>query len=64
MPREIKEENKKKAQERIFVEHLIRVIKIFRVASERFRLHSSNYEKVILHPTEQIQSGTKVKIPP
>ncbi len=48
MPPEIKEENKKKSQERIFVEHLIRVLKIFRVASERFRLNSKNYSQVIL----------------
>ncbi|NEQ63239.1 MAG: transposase family protein [Moorea sp. SIO4A1] len=48
MPPEIKEDNQKKSRERIFVEHLIRVIKIFRVASERFRLNSQNYEKVIL----------------
>ena len=31
------EKNKELAALRIFVEHLIRVIKIFRVASERFR---------------------------
>ena len=40
MPGSIKEDNKKKSQERIFVEHLIRILKIFRVASERFRLNS------------------------
>ncbi|WP_293122343.1 transposase family protein [Moorena sp. SIO4G3] len=45
-PRE--EDNKKKSRERIFVEHLIRVIKIFRVASDKFRLNSQNYSKVIL----------------
>lgn len=33
---------------RVFVEHIIRVIKIFRVASERFRLHPNTYEQVIL----------------
>jgi len=44
----IKEDNKKKSQERIFVEHLIRILKIFRVASERFRLNSKNYSQVIL----------------
>lgn len=48
MPAEIKEENKEKAKKRIFVEHVIRLIKIFRVASERFRLKESNYEKIIL----------------
>jgi len=48
MPPEIKEENKQKAKKRIFVEHVIRLIKIFRVARERFRLKEDNYEKVIL----------------
>jgi hypothetical protein len=40
--------NKSKAQKRIFVEHLIRLLKIWRVASERFRLKAQNYERVIL----------------
>ena len=35
------------SQERIYIEHLIRIIKIFRVASERFRLHPSTYQQVI-----------------
>lgn len=48
IPPEIKEDHMKMSQERIFVEHIIRVIKIFRVASERFRLNSPNYQKVIL----------------
>jgi len=39
-----KEENKQMAGDRIFVEHLIRVVKIFRIASERFRLNSWKYE--------------------
>jgi len=43
-----KEKNKELASERIFVEHLIRVIKIFRVASERFRLNTRKYEQIIL----------------
>ncbi|MDE5116998.1 MAG: hypothetical protein O4860_07135 [Trichodesmium sp. St2_bin2_1] len=38
----------KLAQKRIFVEHIIRLIKIFRLTRERFRLKDSNYEKVIL----------------
>ena len=45
---EQKESNKLISQERIYVEHLIRIIKIFRVASERFRLHSRTYKQVIL----------------
>ena len=43
-----KRANKSKAQKRIFVEHLIRLVKIWRVASERFRLKAKNYERVIL----------------
>lgn len=45
---EQKEENKKISANRIFVEHLIRLVKIFRVAAERFRLRRSTYEQVIL----------------
>ena len=48
MPAEIKEDNLKLAQKRIFLEHIIRLIKIFGLARERFRLKDSNYEKVIL----------------
>ena len=48
LPPEIKEENQQKSQKRIFVEHVIRLIKIFGVARERFRLKDSNYQKVIL----------------
>lgn len=40
-------ENKVFASKRIFVEHIIRVIKIFRVASEKFCLHLHTYEQVI-----------------
>lgn len=42
-----KERNKKMASSRIFVEHLIRLLKIFRVASERFRLNPGKYKKII-----------------
>ena len=42
-----KEENTKFAQKRIYVEHVIRLIKIFRVAQQRFRLASSQYKKVM-----------------
>lgn len=38
-----KVENKESAKKRIYVEHLIRVIKIFRVGQERFRLNSRKY---------------------
>jgi hypothetical protein len=45
---EQKQENKKKARTRVVVEHLIRLVKTFRIAAERFRLNSSSYETVIL----------------
>ena len=45
---EQKAENKAKSSQRIFIEHLIRLIKIFRIASERFRLHTHVYEQIIL----------------
>ncbi len=41
------EENQKSAQKRIYVEHVIRLVKIFRIAQERFRLRAKNYEQVI-----------------
>ena len=44
---EQKEENRQKSQKRIRVEHLIRLVKIFRIASERFRLHAKNYPSII-----------------
>ncbi len=43
-----KQQNKELSTERIFVEHIIRLAKIFRVASERFRLNQQKYEQVIL----------------
>ncbi len=43
-----KQRNKELSKERIFVEHLIRLIKIFRVATERFRLNSHKYEQVVM----------------
>ena len=45
---EQKEANKLISKDRIYVEHLIRILKIFRVASERFRLHSGTYKQIIL----------------
>lgn len=42
------EKNKELASERIFVEHLIRLVKIFRVAQERFRLKAHKYEQIIM----------------
>ena len=43
-----KRANKQKAKKRIRVEHMIRLVKIYRVAAERFRLKSVNYEPVIM----------------
>ncbi|MEG4472018.1 transposase family protein [Microcoleus sp. AT9_B5] len=45
---EQKEQNKAFSARRIFVEHRIRTVKIFRVAQERFRLNPQKYEQVIL----------------
>lgn len=44
---EQKKENQQKGRKRIVVEHLIRLVKIFRVAAERFRLKPENYSPVI-----------------
>jgi hypothetical protein len=41
-------ENKVLSSKRIFVEHLIRLVKVFRIAQERFRLHPDTYKSVIL----------------
>ena len=43
-----KEANKELSQSRIFVEHVIRIMKIFRIAKERFRLHKKRYASVVL----------------
>lgn len=43
-----KQENKEFSANRVFVEHVIRLIKLFRVAQERFRLNREIYEQVIL----------------
>lgn len=45
---EQKLQNKKFSAKRIFVEHRIRSVKIFRVVQERFRLKPKKYEQVIL----------------
>ncbi|WP_414579085.1 transposase family protein [Anabaena sp. CCY 9402-a] len=42
-----KSENKKLSSRRIFVEHLICRVKIFRVASDRFRLARHRYSQVL-----------------
>lgn len=48
LTQEEKEENKKISSVRIFIEHLIRIIKIWRVARERFRLRKDKYQSVFL----------------
>ncbi len=45
---EDKLKNKELGYRRIFVEHLIRLLKIFRVAQERFRLNSDKYDQIIM----------------
>ena len=45
---EQKVRNKEFSSKRIFVEHVIRLVKIFRVAQQRFPLNSRSYEQVIL----------------
>lgn len=42
-----KDFNQKVSQKRVYVEHLIRVVKIFRIAKEEFRMRSRMYELVI-----------------
>jgi hypothetical protein len=42
------EENQILASNRIYVEHVIRLLKIFRIAKERFRMSSAKYEEIIL----------------
>ncbi|KOP22798.1 DDE endonuclease, partial [Hapalosiphon sp. MRB220] len=43
-----KAENKEFSSKLIFVEHVIRLVKIFRIAQQRFPLNSRTYEQVIL----------------
>jgi len=43
-----KQENKALSSKRIFVEHLIRVVKIFKVVQNRFPLYKRRYQDIIL----------------
>jgi hypothetical protein len=43
-----KEGNKEISSERIYVENVIRLVKIFRAAKERFRMKGNKYEQIIL----------------
>jgi hypothetical protein len=42
-----KDENRRINQQRVFVEHVIRIIKVFRIAKEVFRMRSERYETAI-----------------
>ncbi len=48
LTQEQKQANQEFSAQRVFVEHVIRVVKIFRVAQERFRLRPTTYEQIIL----------------
>jgi DDE superfamily endonuclease len=43
-----KKQNKEFSSKRVFVEHRIRSVKIFRVVQDRFRLNPKKYQQVIL----------------
>ncbi|WP_243713890.1 transposase [Nostoc sp. 106C] len=43
-----KTENKILSSKRIFIEHLIRLVRIFKITSQRFGLHSNIYKEIIL----------------
>ena len=47
LTQEQKDFNRKLSQKRVYVEHVIRVIKIFRLAKEQFRMRANMYEEVI-----------------
>jgi hypothetical protein len=47
LTQEQKDFNRKISQQRVYVEHLIRVVKIFRIAKELFRMRSRMYEVVL-----------------
>ncbi len=42
-----KDFNKQVSQKRVYVEHVIRTVKIFRIAKEEFRMRARRYEQVI-----------------
>ena len=57
-----KSQNKELASERIFVEHIIRLLKIFRVAQERFRLNSDKYTQIIMTICGLVRLGIETVI--
>jgi DDE superfamily endonuclease/Helix-turn-helix of DDE superfamily endonuclease len=42
-----KDFNRSLSQQRVYVEHVIRVVKIFRIAKEEFRMRAHKYEEVV-----------------
>ncbi|WLT37385.1 transposase family protein [Synechocystis sp. B12] len=48
LTKEQKKRNKVCSSKRIYVEHVIRMIKIFKIMGERFRLNKSRYKSVYL----------------
>lgn len=43
-----KQENKEFSSKQVFVEHVIKVVKVLRVAEDRFRLRRETYEQIVL----------------
>ncbi|KST68749.1 transposase family protein [Mastigocoleus testarum] len=41
-------ENRILSSKRIYIEHLIRIVRVFKIASQRFRLNSNVYKEIIL----------------
>ncbi|MEH2277312.1 MAG: transposase family protein [Nostoc sp.] len=50
-----KAENKEFSSKRIFIEHVIRLVKIFTIVRQRFPLNSRTYEQVILTICELVR---------
>jgi hypothetical protein len=48
IPKKVKQSNQEKAKKRVVVEHLIRLVKTFRIAGEKFRLKTDSYSRVIM----------------
>ena len=47
-PQEVQRLHRNLSSNRIFIEHLIRIVKIFKVSQERFRLNKNRYVSVLL----------------
>lgn len=48
LTQEQKEENQKFSSNRIYIEHLIRIVRVFKIASQKFRLKINVYDDIIL----------------